>query len=288
MGALSYFPDADSEQQKILQAVSLASMHREASFILEGKPIEGKAEEILTLFEAGCSTGGAKPKILASLQNDLLRIGPQIPLGSEGWIIKLSNIPSGHKASKQEGQMEYAYSLMARAAKIEIPPAQLFEIESSKKTTKRGLFTVQDFDLDGMNKVHIHSLAGILRKNFRLCEISYEDLASTTLKLTGTFSQLEQVVRRLIFNIAAGNHDDHAKNQSFLMNALGESRLAPAFDLTLSAGMNKMNRHAMSVNGTRKPRKKDLKNFAENFGITSLEQILEEVMESIKQWPQWG
>ena len=49
-----------------------------------------------------------------------------------------------------------------------------------------------------------------------------------------------------------------------------------------------MNRHAMSVNGTRKPQKKDLKIFAENFGITSLEQILEEVMESIKQWPQWA
>ncbi|MBM3857270.1 MAG: hypothetical protein FJ390_04825, partial [Verrucomicrobia bacterium] len=63
MGALSYFPDADPEQEKILKAVSLAAMDREASYILEGKPIEGKAEEVLTFFEAGCSAGGAKPKI---------------------------------------------------------------------------------------------------------------------------------------------------------------------------------------------------------------------------------
>ena len=288
MGALSYFPDADSEQQKILQAVSLASMDREASFILEGKPIEGKAEEILTLFEAGCSAGGAKPKVLASLQGDTLRISPQISSGWEGWIIKLSNVPTGHKDSKQEGRMEYACSLMARAAKIEVPPSRLFEIDSPKEKMKRGLFGTHRFDRDRTEKIHIHSLAALLQKDFRTCEISYEDLASVTLKLTGDFSQLEQVLRRLVFNVAVGNYDDHAKNHSFLMKTSGEWKLAPAFDLTLSAGMNKMNMHAMSVNGARKPQQKDLKIFAENFGIPSLDKILEDVIASIEGWPEWA
>ncbi|MBX9742217.1 MAG: type II toxin-antitoxin system HipA family toxin [Chthoniobacterales bacterium] len=288
MGALSYFPDADSEQQKILQAVSLASIDREASYLLEGKPIEGGAEETLALFEAGCSAGGAKPKVLASLQKDLLRIGPYITPGWEGWIIKLSNVPTGHKDSKQEGRMEYACSLMAQAANIQVPPSRLFEIDSQKRKKRRGLFATQRFDRDNTKKIHFHSLAGLLQKDFSTCKISYEDLASTTLKLTGDFSQLEEVLRRLIFNVAIGNYDNHAKNHGFLMTASGEWKLAPAFDLTLSAGMNKMNMHAMSVNGTNKPQRKDLKIFAENFGRTSLDKILEEVIASIQRWPEWA
>ena len=288
MGALSYFPDADSEQDKILEAVSLASMDREASFILEGKPIEGNAEEILSLFQAGCSAGGAKPKILASLQENRLRIGPQIPPKSEGWIIKLSNVPTGHKDSKQEGRMEYAYSLMARAANIEMPPTRLFEIDSPKEKMKRGLFGTQRFDRSAAEKIHVHSLAGILQKDFRALEISYEDFASTALELTGDFSQLEQILRRLVFNVIAGNYDDHAKNHCFLMNTIGKWRLAPAFDLTLSPGINKRKLHAMSVNGTRTPQRKDLGIFAAHFGLTCLDTILEEVITSIERWSQWA
>lgn len=290
MGALGYQPDGDSEQDKIFKAVSLAAMDREASFILEGKPIEGKAEEVLTLFQAGFSAGGAKPKILASLQEDMLRIGPKILPGWEGWLIKLSNVPTGHKDSKQEGRMEYAYSLMARMAGIEMRPSRLFEIESSQKkqSGKRGLFGTQRFDRRGLEKLHIHSLAGILQKDFNLLEISYEEFASTALELTGDYRVLDQILRRLIFNVASGNCDDHAKNHCFLMNESGEWSLAPAFDLTLSAGMNKMNVHAMRVNGTRTPQLQDLRAFADRWELTSLDVIVKEVVTSIERWPQFA
>ncbi|MBX9578349.1 MAG: hypothetical protein K2W97_07740 [Chthoniobacterales bacterium] len=49
-----------------------------------------------------------------------------------------------------------------------------------------------------------------------------------------------------------------------------------------------MNMHAMSVNITRQPQQKNLKIFAENFGITSLDKILEDVIASIERWPEWA
>lgn len=286
MGALTYFPDADSKQETL--AVSLEAINKEASYLLQGKPIKGKAEEVLSLFQAGCSAGGAKPKIVASLQNEELHIGPHIASGSEGWIIKLSSIPEEYKDSKEEGRIEYAYSLMARAASINMPPTRLFEIHSKKGP--RGLFGVKRFDRDGSERIHFHSLAGLVQKDFRLLGISYEDFANVALRLTGDFEQIVQLLRRLIFNIAVGNYDDHAKNQGFLMNDQGEWSLAPAFDLTSSRGMNKMNQHAMSVNGTRRPCQKDIQAFANNFGISSTlcNEISEEIMESVRLWPQWA
>jgi serine/threonine-protein kinase HipA len=46
------------------------------------------------------------------------------------------------------------------------------------------------------------------------------------------------MARRMIFNIKSGNKDDHSKNFSFLMNEKHQWRLAPAYDLTASAGIN--------------------------------------------------
>lgn len=41
---------------------------------------------------------------------------------------------------------------------------------------------------------------------------------------------LEQLFRRVAFNVAIGNRDDHLRNHGFLLNPTGW-RLAPAFDL---------------------------------------------------------
>src|SRR6185437_9070664 len=43
-------------------------------------------------------------------------------------------------------------------------------------------------------------------------------------------NDLEQLYRRVAFNVAVGNRDDHLRNHGFLLTAAGW-RLAPAFDL---------------------------------------------------------
>ncbi len=57
-------------------------------------------------------------------------------------------------------------------------------------------------------------------------------------RLTRDMSQVEQMYRRLVFNVAIGNRDDHAKNFSFMMDTTGRWSLTPAYDLLPSSGFN--------------------------------------------------
>lgn len=55
------------------------------------------------------------------------------------------------------------------------------------------------------------------------------------------------MVRLMIFNVLAGNKDDHSKNFSFLMAPDGRWKMAPAYDLTPSDGFS--GEHSSMVNG---------------------------------------
>ncbi len=56
--------------------------------------------------------------------------------------------------------------------------------------------------------------------------------------LTKDEREVEKLARLMIFNVKAGNRDDHSKNFSFLMTPDYEWKFAPAYDLTPSAGIN--------------------------------------------------
>ena len=79
---------------------------------------------------------------------------------------------------------------------------------------------------------------------------SYEMLAMYSRKLNADLSDIEQIYRRMVFNVLAVNCDDHVKNFSFLMNRNGEWKLSPAYDITFAykEGNKWLSRHQMSVN----------------------------------------
>lgn len=61
----------------------------------------------------------------------------------------------------------------------------------------------------------------------------YTNLLALTGFLTQDPAQVEEMFRRMVFNIVSLNKDDHAKNFSFICED-GAWRLAPAYDLTYS------------------------------------------------------
>ena len=64
---------------------------------------------------------------------------------------------------------------------------------------------------------------------------------------------IEQLFRRMLFNVVARNQDDHVKNIAFLMDQTGAWSLAPAYDLTYAynpAG-DRTSRHQLTLNGKR-------------------------------------
>ena len=46
------------------------------------------------------------------------------------------------------------------------------------------------------------------------------------------------MVRLMIFNVKAGNKDDHSKNFSFMLDRDNNWKMTPAYDLTPSQGIN--------------------------------------------------
>ncbi len=82
-------------------------------------------------------------------------------------------------------------------------------------------------------KVHTQTLCAIGQLDFR--QIGAHDYAQLFLSVDqlglGPDARAE-AFRRMVFNVAAANCDDHTKNFSFLLPEGGRWRLSPAYDVT--------------------------------------------------------
>ena len=226
MGALEY-ENADEAAEEVGN-VELDSLSGEVDKILAGNDSD-VLDELLKL---NGSSGGARPKIVAYVSDDRQKIihgGANPPAGFTPWIIKFSE----RHDKLNSGEIEYRYSLAAKEAGIDMPPTHLFPSKNGG-----GYFGVQRFDRTPQGKVHVHTACGLLHASHRFSCLDYENLLKLTLVLTRDITQAEEMVRRMVFNVKSGNRDDHSKNFSFLLNKNFEWRLAPAYDLTPSAGIN--------------------------------------------------
>lgn len=235
MGALEYEP-AD-EQADTFAAVELDSLSAEVNKIVSGN----ESDVLDELLQMNGSSGGARPKIVAWVSNDRKTIvhgGRSAPEGFSPWMIKFAE----HNDPLSAGELEYRYSLAAKAAGINMPETHLFPLKSGE-----GCFGVRRFDRNEHGKVHVHTACGLLHASHRLPTLDYENLLKLTYVLTRNYADVEEMVRRMVFNVKCGNRDDHSKNFSFLLTADHEWRLAPAYDLTPSTGLN--GEHTTMVNG---------------------------------------
>lgn len=102
--------------------------------------------------------------------------------------------------------------------------------------------------MDG-SKVHMATAAALLELDFNQPSLDYHDL----MKLTRIMTQdnkmdVENMFRRMCFNVFAHNRDDHSKNFSFVYDTESETwRLSPAYDLTYSTTY--YGEHTTSVDG---------------------------------------
>ncbi|MFQ9868613.1 MAG: type II toxin-antitoxin system HipA family toxin [Bilophila wadsworthia] len=130
------------------------------------------------------------------------------------------------------GRMEYACSLAAKRAGIEMPETALFPGRDGA-----AYFGVRRFDREDGGKVHVHTACGLLHASHRYASLDYENLFRLGKSLTRNPEDVEKLIRLMAFNVRLGNQDDHSKNFSFLLDAKGRWRLAPAYDLTPSRGV---------------------------------------------------
>ncbi len=280
MGALTYHPPREIDRDDRL--IDLHQLGCNAEDFLAGRA----AEVLPELMRAGGSPGGARPKVLVGIHDDQIISGEDdLPNGFEHWIVKFT----AKAEARDAGPVEYAYSLMAQAAGIDMPQTRLFEVRHGRSV--RRYFGVQRFDrAQGNRRIHVHTFGNLIHANFRIPSTDYADLFKVTRSLTRNHRDVLRLFRIMVFNIAAHNRDDHAKNFAFTLDGqTGEWSLAPAYDLTYSSGPG--GEHTTTVLGEgRHPTRDHCLKLAEQAGIQSRSAgtIIEEATTAIGRWPDFA
>lgn len=278
MGALIYEPSHASSSTHS-DRIDLDRIAEEAVHV-----VAGEAEEVIDeLLDLAGSSAGARPKIMVGVSSDRSHVihGQQeLPPGYEHWMIKfVASIDQ-----RDAGKVEFAYSLMAKAAGLDIMPTHLFKSQNDV-----GYFGVQRFDRHHNKRIHLHSLAGLVHSDHRIPAIDYDLVLRATQFLTKSAVEVKKAFRLCCFNVFAHNRDDHAKNFSFLMNEHGEWKLAPAYDLTFVQGPG--GEHCTTVLGEGKsPGQSHLLELATKFGISKADAstIIDEVRTAIDRWLEFA
>ena len=175
-------------------------------------------------------------------------------IDGEDWIIKFP----AHVDQNDSGEMEYAYSLCAKECGIVMSQTRLFPSDLCS-----GYFGTKRFDRVVENgriqKKHVLTAVALLELDFEQPSLDYHALMKLTKILTRDDTQdIENMYRRMCFNVYAHNRDDHSKNFSFIYDEKEDKwHLSPAYDLTYSNTY--YGEHTTTVDGNGKnPGKKEL------------------------------
>lgn len=288
MGALEFRPPLEGAGRDTDEALAIARLVEEARRVIEGDP----AVAVPEMMRLGASAGGARAKALILWNREQGRVKSAFAPrreGDEHWLIKFDGVSAaagGHVMAKDFvpgpfGRIEYAYSQMARAAGVELSETHLLrERDFAHFMTRR-------FDRDGDDRLHMHSLGGLHHADYNIRQVlSYEDYFRTIRQLGMGQPMVDQAFRRMVFNFAARNQDDHVKNLAFLMGPNGQWRLAPAFDMTWAYGGAWAGTHQMTAGGKDDHfTRDDLLAVGRAFDLPANGAlILEEVEASLERW----
>lgn len=283
IGALTFQP-ALRDEDLVPTSLDMRSLVEESRQALNGRLAEMTgADTLREIIRVGTSAGGAQAKAVVGWNRktgQFLAGAGDLPDGFEHWIVKFT--PQG---IDDAGEREYEIYQKAIAAGIRMSESCLLELDGRKH------FMTKRFDREGDRRLHQQTLSALqhVGQSSSGEEKRYELLFRTIVDLGLGYETLEQMFRRMAFNVLIGETDDHAKNFSFLMREDGAWELAPAYDLTgchFSADDHAfdswMNQHALSVNGRVSAiHDDDLLAVAEKFGIGTASRLLEEVKQTV-------
>jgi serine/threonine-protein kinase HipA len=302
MGALEFAPVIGPQarqptQVQVDRLVALASdVLSQRNHLAVSFADADRAQVLTEILQVGTSAGGARAKAVIAWnpQTNEVRSG-QVAAGEgfEYWLLKFDGVTGNRDKELEDpqgyGVIEYAYANMARDCGIEISACRLFE-ENGRRH-----FMTRRFDrlADG-SKLHMQSLCALAHYDFNLAgAYGYEQALLIMRRLGLPMQAVEQLFRRMVFNIVARNQDDHVKNIAFLMDKGGNWSLAPAFDVTYSYNPSGAwtASHQMTLNGKRDAF--TLEDFRACAKVASMkrgraEAILQEVQAVVAHWRNYA
>jgi serine/threonine-protein kinase HipA len=242
------------------------------------------------LLQVGSSAGGARAKAIVAYNPSTgeVRSGQIDGLaGYDYWLIKFDGVTNHQLGDpKGYGNIEYAYYLMAQAAGIPMMESQL------KKENQRAHFMTKRFDRLNNQKLHTQTLCGLAHFDYNMPgAYSYEQAFQIMRQMQLPYTDMEELFRRMVFNIMARNQDDHTKNISFLMNPEGKWSLSPAYDITFAYNPSNfwLKSHQMTINGKKDDLNlTDVLTVAKNVHLKKPTLLIQECREAIVRWGEFA
>ena len=218
------------------------------------------------LIAPGSSLGGARPKANILDKNKNI------------WIAKFpSKTDTTDKAA-----WEFLVHKLAVNAGIEMAECRIEKLAGTYNT-----FFTKRFDRDKSERIHFASamtLTGNNEDTIKENHPSYLDIAEfISLYCVNIEANLHQLWRRIIFNIAISNTDDHLRNHGFVLTHKGWT-LSPAYDLNPSIDKDGL---ALNI---------DMENNSLNFDLAEsvgdyfrlnknqMDNIIQEVLQATANW----
>ncbi|WP_198672092.1 type II toxin-antitoxin system HipA family toxin [Pseudogemmobacter bohemicus] len=272
-GALTYQPDTGREP---IGAIDLAWFEE----IIPQVGAGASAEDLSRLRVISGGSQGARPKFVAQLYQDMHSLRDHRAERSAGWRHVLIK---GRASSDPHGvvEAEVAYGQLMQGAGIATSP--MFALTGATEA----FFATVRFDRPGQGRLHMATVAGMLDIGMVHGAVDYVDLIKIARAIGGGMTEVEEVFRRMVFNIRAFNRDDHVRNHAYLMDAAGCWSLAPAYDVSFSDGPG--GEHSLAVAGEgRRPGIKAISEVARIAGIklTRRNAIIEAVDGALDQWDE--
>jgi serine/threonine-protein kinase HipA len=262
-------PFLDNDQEKSIPPITdVRELQVGADLVESDEDTEAVRKWLQILLAPGSSLGGARPKSSVMDEN------------GELWIAKF---PS-RLDTIDKGAWEYVAWKLAKSAGITVPEAR-----AEKVIGKYHTFFSKRFDRTDGERIHFASamtMTGYFETGIRDHNPSYLELAEF-IQYNGASpdEDLHELWRRIVFNIAISNTDDHLRNHGFIIADEGW-RLSPAYDMNPSidkAGL------ALSIDLEMNKLEFDLaRSVGEyfNLSLNDMNTIIEEVQEAVSHWEE--
>ena len=277
-GALRFrFPDSDTFlANEALAAPAVTSLAELAAIAKEltRKHIDNLDQLrrcLAVLVAPGASLGGARPKA-----NFCDKAGAL-------WIAKFPAADDDRDIGAWEGVTWW----LARQAGIDMPPAKVERLGQGGHHTfcvQRFDRTTEKYEKPGRRRFFASAMT-LLGKDVSE-GTSYLELAEFLARRgEPDYIQvdLEQLFRRVVFNVAVGNRDDHLRNHGFILGKRGW-RLSPAFDVNPSIDKST---HVLNIDDVdNRPSLETVSATAAFYRLTPqrAKEIIDEVVSMVTEW----
>lgn len=243
MGAIEYLPKEHNESIIKDSIVNAKEAYEKMKTSIESE--NSSIEDLINVLDSVSPVGGGRPKMLVQydyLDNKILLNNKKLAKGTTRAIIKFDEVYEGVGTI---GLTKLEFIAMSMAKEIGIDTADFNLIEEN------GLhhLIIKRFDReDNDEKIHMCTASGLMHIDISVpLATSYENLFTLTRKLCRSEENIEELFKRMVFNVLIINFDDHTKNFAYLMDKKGKWKISPAYDIKYSKGLAKQ--HITTIQG---------------------------------------